>query len=703
LPSNDSKLSVTPPVQMLRFAVGMLVLLAIAVGAISWERLREFAGHLELIPLLLIAVVMLFAYLVYAKTKVMAELRSTMEGLQNQQTALASDAETQKLLQTVIASREGFRHLLDSFDAAVFTLSLDGRVRAANKAFIDVFGVSFQEVIGEEVTSLISSPTLDQLKDGLEVFLKKRNWSGLVRICVTKTNEWRYFDCAVHAVLQDGEVLAVSVMANDVTADREREKQFSTLFETLQEAVWIAAPDGRLVDGNTAMMNLLGAEERQQMLSVNVLEHIAPPERRSFEESLKKREAIRDMEITIVRDDGTESICLATASSVFDVTGGVRFHGSFTDVTARRTVERLLAHEQRFKEHLINSFPDAIVCTNVDGKFTFVSGHAERMFDEQAKSLKGMRIYDFTDADETPKLESTLRKALAEPGKVVRAELNLRSGTIVQVVAASFSDERQKINDVIWSLRDVTEQRKVQQELLTSERLAAVGQMLEGFSHELNNPLTTIVGAIELLKDEKLTEAGIRNLDLLQSQSTRARELVRNLLMFSSPPTEGRASVNIMDLLQAVLTLRRNSLSANNLTVDLRDVGGLPFMVGEPAQLMQMFLNVLVNAEQACISEGGGTIRIRVGSDGTNIWCTVHDDGPGISPEDAKKIFEPFFTTGRGSKRVGLGLSISRSIASAHGGLIEYKQATDGGSVLKITLPAGSRSRPNTLSAGSLG
>jgi two-component system, NtrC family, sensor kinase len=136
--------------------------------------------------------------------------------------------------------------------------------------------------------------------------------------------------------------------------------------------------------------------------------------------------------------------------------------------------------------------------------------------------------------------------------------------------------------------------------------------------------------------------------------------------------------------------------------VDLRDVGGLPFMVGEPAQLMQMFLNVLVNAEQACISEGGGTIRIRVGSDGTNIWCTVHDDGPGISPEDAKKIFEPFFTTGRGSKRVGLGLSISRSIASAHGGLIEYKQATDGGSVLKITLPAGSRSRPNTLSAGSL-
>jgi signal transduction histidine kinase len=210
------------------------------------------------------------------------------------------------------------------------------------------------------------------------------------------------------------------------------------------------------------------------------------------------------------------------------------------------------------------------------------------------------------------------------------------------------------------------------------------------------------VGACELLKDEKLTEAGQRNLELLQSQSTRARELVRNLLLFSSPPTQGRASINIMDLLQAVLTLRRNSLSAHNLTVDIRDSGGLPFTVGEPAQLMQMFLNVLVNAEQACVSAGGGTIRIRVGTESGDIFCTVHDDGPGISPEDSRRIFEPFFTTGRNSKRVGLGLSISRSIATAHGGSIEYKQAIDGGSIMKITLPAGSRARSNPATAGSL-
>jgi PAS domain S-box-containing protein len=701
LPPNDQNPNSTSHAQIMRLALGLLVLLAIAVGAASWEVLRQYAGHFELIPIVLIGVIGAVAYLVYVKTKGMSELRSSVAGLQSQHLALSSEMETQKLLQTVIASRQEFLHLLDSFESATFTLSLEGKISAANKAFIDVLGMTFQEVIGQELTSLISSPTLEQLKSGLEVFEKKRRWTGLVRVCVVKTGNWRYFDCTVHPVLQGGELSAITVMADDVTADREREKQFSTLFETLQEAVWISAEDGRLLDGNKAMMTLLGVKDRAEMLGMSVLHRVAMPERMTLEQALEKREALRDLELTIARVDGTESICIATATAVFDVSGGVKFHGTFTDVTARRSVERLLAREQRFRSQLIASLPDAIVCTNPLGIFTFASGHAERMFDINATNLAEKKIYDFIDADDSTKLESMLQHALANPAEVVRTELRLRSGIIVQVVAAAVCDALQNTSDVVWSFRDVTEQRMVQQELVTSERLAAVGQMLEGFSHELNNPLTTIVGACELLKDEKLTEAGQRNLELLTSQSTRARELVRNLLLFSSPPTQGRASINIADLLQAVLTLRRNSLSAHNLTVDIRDSGGLPFTVGEPAQLMQMFLNVLVNAEQACISAGGGTIRIRVGSESGNIWCTVHDDGPGISPEDARRIFEPFFTTGRNSKRVGLGLSISRSIATAHGGSIEYKPAVDGGSVMKITLPAGSRARSNPATAGT--
>jgi PAS domain S-box-containing protein len=702
LASNDQNPNSITHAQIMRSALGLLVLLAIAVGAASWEVLRQYTGHFELIPIVLIAVIGAVAYLIYVKTKEVSALRSSVVGLQSQQQVLTSEVETQKLLQTVIASRQEFLHLLDSFEAATFTISLEGKVSAANKAFIDVLGLSFQEVIGQELTRLISSPTLEQLKSGLEVFEKKRRWTGLVRVCVSKTGDWRYFDCTVHPVLQGGQLTAVTVMADDVTADREREKQFSTLFETLQEAVWITAEDGRLLDGNKAMMTLLGVKDRAEMLGMGVLHRVAMPERATLEQALEKREALRDLELTIAREDGTESICIATATAVFDASGGLRFHGTFTDVTARRSVERLLAREQKFRSQLIASLPDAIICTNATGKLTFASGHAERMFDIHATSLAEKKIYDFVDADDYSKLEEMLRHVLENPAEVVPAELHLRSGMVVQVVAAAVCDALQNTSDVVWSFRDVTEQRRVQQELLTSERLAAVGQMLEGFSHELNNPLTTIVGACELLKDEKLTEAGQRNLDLLQSQSTRARELVRNLLLFSSPPTQGRASINIMDLLQAVLTLRRNSLSAHNLTVDIRDSGGLPFTVGEPAQLMQMFLNVLVNAEQACVSADGGTIRIRVGSENGNIFCTVHDDGPGISQEDARRIFEPFFTTGRSSKRVGLGLSISRSIATAHGGSIEYKQAVDGGSIMKITLPAGSRARSNPAAAGSL-
>lgn len=680
--------------RLIRFALGLLLLLAVAVGASSWDRLRQFTGHLEIIPLILLAVVCAVVFLVYLKTREMAELKTTLAGLQGQQQVLTSEMEAQKLLQTVIASREGFRDLIDSFDASVFTVSLDGKIRAANKSFVKALRLTFQDVIGKDLTEFLSSPTLDQFKSGLTEFQKKRHWQGLVRVCIAPQNEWRFFECTVHPVLQDDAVLAVTFIANDVTADRERELQFSTLFETLQEAVWIASSDGRLLDGNTAMATLLGVTDRQLMLGSSVLQRIAEPERKIVERALANREPLRDVELNILRQDGSQSICIANATAVFDVAGTVKYHGTFTDVTARRSMERLLAREQKFREQLIASFPDAIVCTDAEGKFTFLSSHAERMFGGDVSSLAQARLADFADQDDASKLTSSLQQAWNDPTKVVRSELHMKDGSIVQVGAAAVCEEPQQASDVVWSFRDISEQRRVQQELLASERMAAVGQMLEGFSHELNNPLTAIVGAAELLKDETLTENGQRNLDLLQTQTARARELVRNLLLFSSPPTDGRASVNVLDLLQAVIALRRQSLSAHNLTIDIRDSGALPYTSGEPSQLMQMFLNVLVNAEQACTaSGGGGTIRIRVGTDGSSIWCTVQDDGPGISLEDAKRIFEPFFTTGRADRRVGLGLSISRSIAKAHGGTIEYKPSPDGGSTMKITLPAGARAR----------
>ena len=682
-------------------ALGLVILLATAVGAASWDRLRQFTGHFELIPILLFTVICTVVWLVYLKTREMSELRHTLIGMQGQQMVLSSEMEAQKLLQTVIASREGFRDLIDSFDASVFTISLDGKIRAANRAFINVLGVTFQDVIGKDLTDFISTPTAERMRAGLEEFQRTRHWTGMQRVCLAKSGAWRYFECTVHPVLQDESVLALTVIANDVTAEREREKQFSTLFETLQEAVWIGSPNGRLMDGNQAMATLLGCASREAMIGVNFLERIAEPERKVFARALENREAIRDVELCVKREDGSLAICIASATAVFEVSGETRYHGTFTDVTARRSMERLLAREQKFREQVIASLPDAIACTNAEGTFTFASGHAERMFAADSKTLAQMKIYEFLDPDEAAKLESTLKQVWADPTKVVRLDLELHSGEILQVGAAAVCDEQQVPNGVLWSLRDVTEQRRVEQELVASERLAAVGQMLEGFSHELNNPLTTIVGACELLKDEAMSESGKRNLELLTSQSARARELVRNLLLFSSPPVEGRASINILDLLQAVIALRRHSLAAHNLTVDIRDSGVLPYTVGEPAQLMQMFLNVMVNAEQACASEGGGgVIRIRVGSDSSTIWCTVHDDGPGITPEDAKRIFEPFFTTGRTSRKVGLGLSISRSIAKKHGGSIEYKPAPDGGSVLKIVLPAGSRARTNPAGAG---
>jgi signal transduction histidine kinase len=180
---------------------------------------------------------------------------------------------------------------------------------------------------------------------------------------------------------------------------------------------------------------------------------------------------------------------------------------------------------------------------------------------------------------------------------------------------------------------------------------------------------------------------------MLQQQAKRAAEIVRNLTYFSSPPTPGRTRVNIGDVVERTLNLHAYSLRKNNITVDFVRETGLPYVQSDPHQLMQVFLNLLLNAEQA-IREGRdrGTIRIRMGKSGGAVWVSFLDDGPGIASDILPNIFDPFYTTKRPGRGTGLGLSICKSVVKEHNGTIEAANAPGGGAVLTVTLPAAAAS-----------
>jgi PAS domain S-box-containing protein len=678
--------------EIVRAALLFMVLLATAVAATSWDRLREFSRGLEFIPFLLFAVICFFVVQLYRRLGHVTELRSAMEAMEGRQTELYSQLEAQKLLQTISASRESFRELVDSFEAAVFTLSLDGKIRATNKAFTGIVQKSFQEVIGASLLDFITEPTAEQLQSGLEKFLARRHWSGLVTVCLAGSGQRRHFDCAVHPVLQGDTPLAVTVIANDVTAEREREAVFATLFETLHEPVWVATCEGRLLDLNSAMAALAGTGDRAALISSSLFDLVLEPERQKLAETMRRRETIRDLEVNVARSDGARAVCIANATPLVDAAGAARYHGTFTDITNRRAMERSLAAEQTFRQQLVASFPDAIVTLDTAGRFTFVSGRAERMFGRSAASLLGAPAGDCFDPQECAAIDTLLRECGKEPSAACRRELHLQGDAGWRAIQAHGTALRNADGDVIGvvlSLRDVTEQRLMEQQLILSERMAAIGQMIEGFAHELNNPLTTILGACELMKAEGIPTAQQRSFELLQAQTARAREIAQNLQLFAGPSTDNRVPLNVGELIQRTVMMRRHALRMSNINLDLAVAEPVATAFGNSAQLMQVFLNLLINAEQACVAAGKPerAIRIRVQTDDETVRCTFQDDGPGISPEIAARIFEPFFSTKRPQRGTGLGLSICRSIVEAHGGRIEYLPAPDGGSAFRVTLP----------------
>ena len=258
--------------------------------------------------------------------------------------------------------------------------------------------------------------------------------------------------------------------------------------------------------------------------------------------------------------------------------------------------------------------------------------------------------------------------------------------------ACPLSDASGNIIGVVASTRDLTERRRLEEQIVQSEKFAAMGRMIAGVAHEINNPLTVILGASDLSGATHGDPTTRRHFELIHKQARRTAEIVQNLLSFSRPPSPERKPLDIDDLLRRALQLSEYSLRTNGITADVVTSGGLPPVTGDSAQLIQVFLNVMTNAEQAIREvRERGTIRIRTGkieaAGEAKVWISFHDDGPGIDRSILPNVFDPFFTTKRPGRGTGLGLSICLSIVREHGGTIEAQTAPEGGAVVIVTLP----------------
>ena len=681
-----------------RAALLLLAALAVAFAAVSWQSIVSMSHHLEALPVGLVVLVFLFVVYAWTKTNEISELRGLVRGIKQRANTEHDTAQLDQLFSLISRSQQGYRDLIDTFEDLLFSVSNDGRILTVNRSFADLIGLSFANVIGRPLADFFDLPEATDrmaLEQWLPRFMQRRRWTGLVRGRIKKTGAIRYFDCVLHAIVRDDVVHGISGFARDVTKERESETRFTELFQTLREGVYLASADDRITEVNPALAQMLGYENKEELLNRQIASLYREPEDRAEElKKLSEQGFLRAHEISLRhREDGRDVVAVHTTAAIRDHAGKfVRYQGTFVDVTEQREMERRLHREQEFAGRLMDSFPDLVIALDAEGRYTFVSPQIFEILGYRPDELIGKRMGGRTDpSDRAAMLEmfdDLILQRLSEGQIEYRTQHKNGAWRVFRASARPLHDENGRITGVIASARDITEQQRLQQQLIQSERLAAMGQMIAGVAHELNNPLTAILGVTELLRDQTSDETSHRQLDLAHRQARRAAHIVQSLLVFSRPSTPRSTLLHLPDLLQRTLQLHEHSLRANHIHVDLAARPDLPTVLGDSNQLTQVFLNLIVNAEQAIHEvRDHGTLRIRLGVVGDRVLITFQDDGVGIRRELLPRIFDPFFTTTRPGRGTGLGLSICMAIVREHNGDISAQPLPDGGSVFTVSLP----------------
>lgn len=486
----------------------------------------------------------------------------------------------------------------------------------------------------------------------------------------------------------------------DVSDSFESEQRYRELFENIQEGLFFATPDGRFIEVNEALVQILGYPSREELLLATPDEvFVDLPSRRRFGAQLEEHGSVTGWLEPLRRKDGAVVHTLQNVFVLRDARGNVVQHrGLVLDISELRNSQLKLQRERDFNSRILENTRSIIVVTSPDGIITYANPRALELLHRQSASVIGTSLIDFA----APKHRLALTDALQSAASGQHAgsiDLELAAGEEnAQPLSATISpvcDEPQKVSSLVVVLTDVTEAAVLQARLAQAEKLAAVGQLVSGVAHEVNNPLTAILGFSDLLlNDVSLPDHARKDLRVIMQEAQRTKTIVQNLLSFARQVPPRREPVNINALLRKTVQLRAYDLNSRGIEVAEHFGEPLPAVIGDSHQLQQVFLNILNNAYDA-ISDAAassahaasrGRIEIITVSTATQVEVSFRDNGPGITHPE--RIFDPFFTTKEPGKGTGLGLSICYGIVRQHGGHISCRNNTDTqGATFTVRLP----------------
>ncbi len=470
---------------------------------------------------------------------------------------------------------------------------------------------------------------------------------------------------------------------------KESEEKYRGFFETSQDIVFITSPEGAIFDVNPAFETILGYT-REETLSRNVSYFYKDPHgAQSIQGDHRKTRFIKDFELTMRKKDGTYADCLMTAAARRDRKGAiVGYQGTIRDITERKEAEEAIKESEERYRGIFETSRDIIVVTNREARIIDINRAAEQLTGYTREELLSLDLTEvYSPSDERDRII----RLLAERGFVKDHEISFtrKDGQLLDclMTAVVRKDKSGAIIGYQGFLKDITERKKMERQLAQAEKLSSLGGILSGVAHELNNPLTSIIGHADLMMRKEIPAHIREKLEIIRKESFRSSKIIQGLLAFAREHKPERKMISINDVIMESYRLREYELRVDNVVIQTDLSEDIPKTSADPYQLQQVFINLINNAHDALVTAGGGTLVIRSVLKNGAISIEFEDDGPGIPKDIINYIFDPFFTTKEVGKGTGLGLAIVYGIIGEHGGKIDVTSSPRKATRFSIELP----------------
>ena len=507
---------------------------------------------------------------------------------------------------------------------------------------------------------------------------------------------------------QDGTISKLSI-CRDISMRKSREQKlrakeedYQNLFEHVGCGVFISSKEGKFLNANQALLDMLGYDNKDEFLQIDLATDlwVRPEDRKRFRNLIEKEGRVIDHEVEFKRKDGSTIPVLLTGHVRYDQQGNIiGYEGLNQDISRRKAMEKQIIEAYDFLNKIVQSSPNAIMAADMDGNIIIWNPAAQDLLGYTVAEVVGKmnikKVYPEGTAREVMAMlrsddHGGVGKLNTYPMVYVRRDKKIIEGTLSAAII--YNSEGKEIASVgsFVDLRDrldmERELRRIQEQLLQSEKLAAMGRLTSQIAHELNNPLYGIMNTLELLKTEIPPQNKRRKiLEMALSEITRLSDLLRNMLSFSKPDQEAKTRVDINTIIQEILLLSTKQLQENNISISTDLAEGMGEIKASKNQLRQVFLNLIKNAQDAM--PDGGSIYFTTRSNQERVRIEVRDTGSGIREEHINRIFDSFFTTKASVKGVGLGLSVCYGFIKDHGGDIRVESEPDSGTTFTVTLP----------------